>query len=366
MPVPEPTPVPGIVIAGQSYDYQRLAQLAASGQLQLNQYPGTPSMPQQSATFSSTNTFPTQAPALTQVAYMQQQAVPVNPPGYAVAYGPIPGGLMPVPQMSVTPNSGTDQAAAFPLAGANGPVVAQQHAGITALAAPAGYVQNQPPVVQLASFPQYLPGQQPGAAVAMPALPSTPAAAPLPVVYAQGQQVNLQPNSPVPSSQTHPAVSQHMPSPAAPAHVAATAPSPTVPAFAVNRGGTESSEVIQEAKAAPPAAVSATGTVGGLPLAFLRSFYSQMPQDQKTMFWRDLRQLPGTVSPAELAAYRELALSATDLARVEAAITMLAVYNQRDLAEELLKGMNNHPDPVVQQSAQTALSMLRISGAPAK
>jgi len=45
---------------------------------------------------------------------------------------------------------------------------------------------------------------------------------------------------------------------------------------------------------------------------------------------------------------------------------MLAVYNQRDLAEELLKGMNNHPDPVVQQSAQTALSMLRISGAPAK
>jgi hypothetical protein len=106
--------------------------------------------------------------------------------------------------------------------------------------------------------------------------------------------------------------------------------------------------------------------VGGLPLAFLRSFYSQMPQDQKTTFWRDLRQLPGTVSPAELAAYRELALSATDLARVEAAITMLAVYNQKDLAEELLKGMHNHPDPIVQQSAQTALSMLRISGEPAK
>jgi hypothetical protein len=85
-----------------------------------------------------------------------------------------------------------------------------------------------------------------------------------------------------------------------------------------------------------------------------------MPQTQQATFWRDLRRLPGAVSPAELAAYRELALSATDIARVEAAITMLAVYKQRELAEELLKGMNNHADPVVQQSAQTALSMLQI------
>lgn len=367
MPVSETTPAPVIVISGQSFDFQRLAQMAATGQLQLNQYAGTPGLPQQPMISSNANAIPIQGPALTQVAYMQQQPSTVMPQGYAGTQGPIPAGLMPVPQVTGTLNPGHVQAsAAFPMAGANGYGVPQQNAGIPVSAVPPGYNPNQPPVTQPATSPQYLPGQQPGVAVAMtslqPVTPSIPAAVSLPVVYALGQQVSVEQNATVPSAQTHPAIPSNPPAPLHMLTSAAPAPSPAVQALRA----TEPTERVQEARTAPPVAASATGTVGGLPLAFLRSFYSQMPQDQKTTFWRDLRQLPGTVSPAELAAYRELALSATDLARVEAAITMLAVYNQKDLAEELLKGMHNHPDPIVQQSAQTALSMLRISGEPAK
>ncbi len=370
IPAPEATPAPSIVISGQTFDYQRLAQMAASGQLQLNQYPGTPGLPQQPMAFSSANPIPIQGPALTQVAYMQPQPSTAVPQAYVGTPGQIPAGLMAVPQVAGTPNPGYVQAsAAFPPAGAHVPGAVQQNAGIPVPAFAAGYNPNQQPVVQAATIPQYLPGQQPGVAVTAASMPSVvtplPAATPLPIVYALGQQVSVEQNATVPSAQAHAAVSSAtsaLPQMLTPVVSTVT---PAAPAFPITRG-TESTERVSEAKTAPPVAASATGTVGGLPLAFLRSFYSQMPQDQKTTFWRDLRQLPGTVSPAELAAYRELALSATDLARVEAAITMLAVYNQKDLAEELLKGMHNHPDPIVQQSAQTALSMLRISGAPAK
>lgn len=370
IPAPEATPVPSIVISGQTFDYQRLAQMAASGQLQLSQYPVAPGLSQQPATYSGINAVSTQGPALTQVAYMQPQPGPAVPQAYAGTPGQIPAGLMAVPQVAGTPTPGYVQAsAAFPPAGAHVPGAVQQNAGIPVPAFAAGYNPNQQPVVQAATIPQYLPGQQPGVAVTAAPMPPVvtplPAATPLPVVYALGQQVSAEQSATVPSAQSHAAVSSATSALPQMLTPVVSAVPPAAPAFPITRG-TESTERMSEAKTAPPVAASATGTVGGLPLAFLRSFYSQMPQDQKTTFWRDLRQLPGTVSPAELAAYRELALSATDLARVEAAITMLAVYNQKDLAEELLKGMHNHPDPIVQQSAQTALSMLRISGASPK
>ncbi|MGV2340286.1 MAG UNVERIFIED_CONTAM: tetratricopeptide repeat protein [Planctomycetaceae bacterium] len=68
--------------------------------------------------------------------------------------------------------------------------------------------------------------------------------------------------------------------------------------------------------AAPPkiAQASPTGTVGGLPLAFLRVMYVQMSDEQKVTFWIDLRNLPGAVSEAELSVYRELARSTQNLA----------------------------------------------------
>lgn len=112
----------------------------------------------------------------------------------------------------------------------------------------------------------------------------------------------------------------------------------------------------------PVAAASAalTGTVGGLPLAFLRAMYGQMNDEQKVIFWKDLRKLPGAVSDAELSAYRELARSTDGLPRVEAAMTLLAVFNEDKLAAELLSNLDKSADPVVRQSASTAESMLQI------
>lgn len=105
---------------------------------------------------------------------------------------------------------------------------------------------------------------------------------------------------------------------------------------------------------------AAVGTVGGLPLAFLRAMYVQMNEEQKVTFWKDLRKLPGAVTDAELSAYRELARSTENLPRVEAAITMLAVFHEDKLAAELLSNLEKSPDPVVRQSASTAESMLQI------
>lgn len=115
--------------------------------------------------------------------------------------------------------------------------------------------------------------------------------------------------------------------------------------------------------AAGPKAVAhraAAGTVGGLPLAFLRAMYVQMNEEQKVIFWKDLRKLPGDVSEAELSAYRELARSTENLPRVEAAITLLAVFREDKLATELLSNLDKSPDPVVRQAASTADSMLQI------
>ena len=121
--------------------------------------------------------------------------------------------------------------------------------------------------------------------------------------------------------------------------------------------------------AVPPAVAqaSATNTVGGLPLAFLRVMYIQMNDEQKVTFWKDLRNLPGKVSDAELSIYRELARSTQNLARVEAAITLLAVFREGQLAAELLNNLDKSEDPAVRHSASTAQSMLQIQlGSTAK
>ena len=88
--------------------------------------------------------------------------------------------------------------------------------------------------------------------------------------------------------------------------------------------------------------------------------YVQMNDEQKVTFWKDLRKLPGTVSDAELSAYRELARSTENLPRVEAAITLLAVFHEDKLAAELLSNLDKSSDPVVRQAASTAESMLQI------
>ena len=109
-------------------------------------------------------------------------------------------------------------------------------------------------------------------------------------------------------------------------------------------------------------ATSPSAAVGGLPLAFLRSFYSQMSAEQQAIFWRDTRQSGGG-SAAERAAYRELAESSGGQARIEAAITMLMVFNEQALAEKMLAQCAESSDPTVQQAARTALSMLPLQNA---
>ena len=308
------TTPPMIVVSGQVFDYQRLAQLAAAGQLQLTGAAGNQSLP-------------LQAPAVAQVAYTATPGTPQGTPAGYVIPGTPQAALMPVPQAvpavsQYVPGSAT---------GYGVPVVQQMAAPATPGQLHSGGMVAQYAAPQPEAAPSPIPVTT-SPVMAQTAPPAAPVAAALPMVYAQGQ--------PLPA--------QSMASPLTMPVPAVVAPQPVL------------SQPTPTSAPAQTQSAAATGTVGGLPLAFLRSFYSQMPQTQQATFWRDLRRLPGAVSPAELAAYRELALSATDIARVEAAITMLAVYKQRELAEELLKGMNNHADPVVQQSAQTALSMLQI------
>ncbi|MFM8725489.1 MAG: hypothetical protein ACKON9_10230, partial [Planctomycetaceae bacterium] len=76
----------------------------------------------------------------------------------------------------------------------------------------------------------------------------------------------------------------------------------------------------------------------------------------------DLRQ-SGEASAAERAAYRELAESSGGQARIEAAITMLMVFNEQALAEKMLAQCAESSDPTVQQAARTALSMLPLQNA---
>jgi hypothetical protein len=84
-----------------------------------------------------------------------------------------------------------------------------------------------------------------------------------------------------------------------------------------------------------------------------------MSPEQQAVFWRDLRQMSGG-SAAEEAAYRELAESSTGIACIEAAITMLAVFQNHDLADRLLLKCTQSADPAVQQAARTALSMVPL------
>jgi hypothetical protein len=88
--------------------------------------------------------------------------------------------------------------------------------------------------------------------------------------------------------------------------------------------------------------------------------YIQMSDEQKLVFWKDLRKTSGAASAAELSTYRDIARSTENLARVEAAITLLAVLGDPELAEELLGTSCEHSDPVVRQAALTARSMLAI------
>ncbi len=153
------------------------------------------------------------------------------------------------------------------------------------------------------------------------------------------------------------------------AHVApAPAPAPVAAAAVLTPPSTVAPVSAPQVTPAPapvaaPAVASpraATGTVGGLPLAFLRAMYVQMNEEQKVTFWKDLRKLPGEVSDAELSAYRELARSTDGLPRVEAAMTLLAVFHEDKLASELLSNLDKSQDPVVRQAASTAESMLQI------
>ena len=107
---------------------------------------------------------------------------------------------------------------------------------------------------------------------------------------------------------------------------------------------------------------AAQGSGGGLPLAFLRAMYGQMSDDQRVLFWNDLRKLPGSVSQTDMATYRELAKSTQNLARIEAALAMLAVFGEREVAGQLLEDSSKHSDPVVRQAAITAMSVMTIQG----
>jgi hypothetical protein len=88
--------------------------------------------------------------------------------------------------------------------------------------------------------------------------------------------------------------------------------------------------------------------------------YGQMSDAQRVTFWNDLRKLPDSVSKSDAATYRELALSTENVARIEAALTMLAVFGDRDVAGRLLEDASKHSDPVVRQAALTAMSVMTI------
>jgi len=204
----------------------------------------------------------------------------------------------------------------------------------------------------------------------------------LPQIYAYGQPVNSSVSMPVQGAPQLPQSSAVQQTPNSPYHVPPSQPAlrnvnsdsagwvrelPPVqePSGYVESGlpmlsrGTAPAPGLQAQPASHP---SNSASVGGLPLAFLRSFYLQMPADQQAVFWRDLRKSPAG-SPAEQATYRELAESASGVARIEAAITMLMVFNEQALAEKMLAQSAESSDPTVQQSARTALSMLPLQNA---
>lgn len=204
-------------------------------------------------------------------------------------------------------------------------------------------------------------------------LPPVDAAMPLPAVDevdvppvymgTRGRSIGAAPQ-PLRSSQIIPSVA------VAAAPRRAVEPRISVPEKAQTAETGESGKQIVEMPATATTAATATaavnptpttrGAVGGLPLAFLRAMYLQMNEEQKAVFWKDLRRVPEQVSDAELGTYRELALSTENLPRVEAAITLLAVFHEDQLAAELLKNLEKSEDPVVRQAASTAVSMLQI------
>jgi len=133
----------------------------------------------------------------------------------------------------------------------------------------------------------------------------------------------------------------------------------SAPAIPMSQPSAATQHVVTSAGVIGTQMPGSTASVGGLPLAFLRSFYAQMSPEQQALFWRDLRQMRGG-SAAEKAVYRELAESSVGLAQIEAAITMLAVFEEQALADRLLSKAAESADPTIQQAARTALSMLPV------
>ena len=291
---------------------------------------------------------------------------------YPAPYAPAPAQLpAPAPVMPGMPGpQGWQQPAAWPQAGgwAN-PMAAPQ------------YMPGMPqtlrqPAAPAAQHSQYPPYQQ------VPAAPPVPAATPTalaPVNPAMQVPQGLTPrdmtSAEVPAEQSGSALPTMTAASAQPEATLPVQPVPVVqPVAAVRPAGgvrtassvrTAAGNSLPTAAAAPvvpaPTAVvgSQSASVGGLPLAFLRSFYAQMSPEQQAVFWRDLRQMSGG-SAAEEAAYRELAESSTGIACIEAAITMLAVFQNHDLADRLLSKCTQSADPAVQQAARTALSMVPL------
>ena len=226
---------------------------------------------------------------------------------------------------------------------------------------------------QYGSAPQYSPAPQySGPQPAMPQrYPGVNSSSSQPVDGMQPSQGLPQLQSGTGSLMSEPA-HQGLPSMSIPAGTAAAAQSWSPRAVSGNTMQmSQQTSAAQQYSTAPQMSSTGSGgaaasqmtgspaSVGGLPLAFLRSFYAQMSPEQQALFWRDLRQVRGG-SAAEKAVYRELAESSGGLAQIEAAITMLVAFEELELANRLLSQASESEDPTVQQAARTALAMLPV------
>ncbi len=311
-------------------------------------------------------------------AYPQPGAVPMLPQIYANGQPINPAAA----QASTAPPVASSP---YPLAsqyapGPQYPVSAQYQ---TAFAHPQSQQYGSTP--QYSAAPQYSPAPQYSAGSQY--LPAAQYSGPLPAMPQQYPGVNSSSSQPVDGMQplqgmpqlqsgtgslmSEPA-HQGLPSMSIPAGAAAAAQSWSPRAVAGNTMQmSQQTAAAQQYSTAPQISSAGSGgaaasrmtgapaSVGGLPLAFLRSFYAQMSPEQQALFWRDLRQVRGG-SAAEKAVYRELAESSGGLAQIEAAITMLVAFEELELANRLLSQASESEDPTVQQVARTALAMLPV------
>ena len=243
---------------------------------------------------------------------------------------------------------------------------------------PYGSAPQYPPGPQYSPGKQYAPGPQPAMPPQYPASNFAQSTTALdgmqPVTGMQQQEQQQNSNRALSSGPAESGLPAMSPA-ARVAHVTSLSPrGASAPAIPISQPSAATQHVVTPAAAAgtTPQSSSAlpvvstgaqmpgsTASVGGLPLAFLRSFYAQMSLEQQALFWRDLRQMRGG-SAAEKAVYRELAESSVGLAQIEAAITMLAVFEEQALADRLLSKAAESADPTIQQAARTALSMLPV------